>query len=61
MIETDMTKALDAKVREALLARVPLGRVGLPEDVAEAVYYLASEAAGYVTGQTIHVNGGLYM
>jgi 3-oxoacyl-[acyl-carrier protein] reductase len=60
-IDTDMTSSLDAKIKDGLLARVPLGRVGLPVDVAEAVHFLASDAAGYVTGQTIHVNGGLYM
>jgi 3-oxoacyl-[acyl-carrier protein] reductase len=60
-IETDMTGALDDKARAALLGRIPLGAVGRPEDVAEAVAYLASGVAAYVTGQTIHVNGGLYM
>ena len=40
---------------------IPLGRIGKPEDVAEAVYWLASDAAGYITGQVIHVNGGMYM
>jgi 3-oxoacyl-[acyl-carrier protein] reductase len=60
-IETDMTLKLDEKVKESLLARVPLGRVGLPKDVAEAVHFLASDAADYITGQTIQVNGGLYM
>ncbi|MDR2302150.1 MAG: SDR family oxidoreductase, partial [Deltaproteobacteria bacterium] len=61
IIETDMTSKLEEKVREALLSRVPLGRVGLPKDVAEAVHFLASDEAEYITGQTIHVNGGLYM
>jgi 3-oxoacyl-[acyl-carrier protein] reductase len=60
-IDTDMTASLDGKVKEGLLSRIPLGRVGLPEEVAEAVHFLASDAAGYITGQTIHVNGGLYM
>ncbi|MDR1677791.1 MAG: 3-oxoacyl-[acyl-carrier-protein] reductase [Deltaproteobacteria bacterium] len=60
-IETDMTSRLDEKVRDNLLSRVPLGRVGSPQDVAEAVAFLASEGASYITGQTIHVNGGLYM
>jgi 3-oxoacyl-[acyl-carrier protein] reductase len=60
-IETDMTAALDEKARGGLLARIPLGRAGRPSDVAEAVAFLASEAAGYMTGQTLHVNGGLHM
>jgi 3-oxoacyl-[acyl-carrier protein] reductase len=47
--------------REALLARIPLGRLGSPEDVANAVAFLASPAASYVTGTTLHVNGGMYM
>jgi 3-oxoacyl-[acyl-carrier protein] reductase len=60
-IETDMTKALSDKVRAALLARIPLGAIGRPEDVAEAVAFLASPQSGYITGQTVHVNGGLYL
>ncbi|MDR1607587.1 MAG: 3-oxoacyl-[acyl-carrier-protein] reductase [Deltaproteobacteria bacterium] len=60
-IETDMTKALSDKVRAALLARIPLGYIGQPEDVAEAVAFLASDQSGYITGQTIHVNGGMYL
>ncbi|MDR1577710.1 MAG: 3-oxoacyl-[acyl-carrier-protein] reductase [Deltaproteobacteria bacterium] len=60
-IETDMTKALGEKVRAALLARIPLGSIGQPEDVAEAVAFLASDQSGYITGQTIHVNGGMYL
>ncbi len=60
-IETDMTRALPAAQRDALLAQIPLGRLGKPEDVAAAVLYLASPKAGYVTGATVHVNGGMYM
>jgi 3-oxoacyl-[acyl-carrier protein] reductase len=60
-IQTDMTKGLDKKVQDALLARIPLARMGTAEEVAEAVAFLASDKAGYITGQTIHVNGGLYL
>ncbi|NLR74444.1 MULTISPECIES: 3-oxoacyl-ACP reductase FabG [Leeia] len=60
-IETDMTKDLPEAQREALLGQIALGRLGQPEEIAAAVAYLASPAAGYVTGQTLHVNGGMYM
>ena len=60
-IETDMTKALLEAQREALLKQIALGRLGRSEEVAAAVAFLASPAAGYVTGSTIHVNGGMYM
>lgn len=60
-IATDMTRALSEEQRTALLAQIPLGRLGAPEDVAAAVLYLASAGAGYVTGSTLHVNGGMYM
>jgi 3-oxoacyl-[acyl-carrier protein] reductase len=60
-IATPMTDALNEKQREAALTRVPAGRLGKSEEVAAAVVYLASEAAAYVTGQTLHVNGGLAM
>ncbi|NJD31940.1 MAG: 3-oxoacyl-ACP reductase FabG [Gammaproteobacteria bacterium] len=60
-IVTDMTDALGEQAREALLGQVPLGRLGSPEDVAHAVAFLASPQAGYITGETLHVNGGMYM
>jgi 3-oxoacyl-[acyl-carrier protein] reductase len=60
-IDTDMTRALPEAQRTALLARIPLGRLGQPEDIAAAVAYLASPAAGYVTGAVLHVNGGMYL
>ncbi len=60
-IETDMTRALGEQQRESLLGRIPLARLGSAEDVAHAVVYLASEQAGYVTGTTLHVNGGMFM
>jgi len=60
-VDTDMTRALPAPQRDALLARIPLGRLGTPEDVAHAVAFLASPRAGYITGATLHVNGGMLM
>ncbi|MEP7084509.1 MAG: 3-oxoacyl-ACP reductase FabG [Betaproteobacteria bacterium] len=60
-IDTDMTRGLPAEQKAKLLERIPLGRLGAPEDIAEAVAYLASERAAYVTGTTLHVNGGMYM
>jgi 3-oxoacyl-[acyl-carrier protein] reductase len=60
-IDTDMTRGLPEEQKTALLAHVPLGRFGQAEEVAAAVAYLASDAAGYVTGNTLHVNGGMYM
>jgi 3-oxoacyl-[acyl-carrier protein] reductase len=60
-IDTDMTRALAEEQKSALLSRIPLGRLGRPEDVAAAVAYLASPAAGYVTGAVLHVNGGMYL
>lgn len=59
-IETDMTAVLRQKVKDWFLEQIPMGRAGSPNDVAEAVYWLCSEAASYITGQTIHVNGGMY-
>jgi 3-oxoacyl-[acyl-carrier protein] reductase len=60
-IDTDMTRALGDDARNALLTQIPLGRLGVPQDVAAAVAYLASPDAGYVTGTVLHVNGGMYM
>jgi 3-oxoacyl-[acyl-carrier protein] reductase len=60
-IDTDMTKGLSEDTRKALLEQVPAARLGAPEDIAEAVGFLASKAASYITGETLHVNGGLYM
>jgi 3-oxoacyl-[acyl-carrier protein] reductase len=60
-IETDMTRALGPEQAKKLVENVPLGRLGRVEDVAQAVLYLCSPAAGYVTGATLHVNGGMYM
>jgi 3-oxoacyl-[acyl-carrier protein] reductase len=59
-IDTAMTQAMPEKARETLIAQIPAGRLGLPADVAAAVGYLVSEGAGYVTGQVLHVNGGMY-
>ena len=60
-IATDMTEVLPEAQRNALLAKIPLGRLGSPQDIAEAVAFLASPAAGYITGTELHVNGGMYM
>ncbi len=60
-IDTDMTKVLPEAQRAALTAQIPLGRLGSPEDIAHAVAFLASPHAGYITGTTLHVNGGMYM
>ncbi|WP_050465472.1 3-oxoacyl-ACP reductase FabG [Herbaspirillum autotrophicum] len=60
-IDTDMTKALSEQQTAALLQQIPLGRLGAPEDVAAAVAFLASSQAAYITGTTLHVNGGMYM
>jgi 3-oxoacyl-[acyl-carrier protein] reductase len=60
-IDTDMTRSLDAAQRAKLLERIPLGRLGSPQDVAHAVAFLASPEAAYITGATLHVNGGMYM
>jgi 3-oxoacyl-[acyl-carrier protein] reductase len=60
-IDTDMTRALEPAQREALAAGIPLARLGESEDIAAATVFLASGAGGYITGQTLHVNGGLYL
>jgi len=60
-IDTGMTSVLPEKVRDMFAREIPVGKLGQPEDVAEAVYWLCSDAASYITGQIIHVNGGLYM
>ncbi|KVG63173.1 3-oxoacyl-ACP reductase FabG [Burkholderia pseudomultivorans] len=60
-IDTDMTKTLPEEQQVALKTQIPLGRLGSPEDIAHAVAFLASPQAGYITGTTLHVNGGMYM
>jgi 3-oxoacyl-[acyl-carrier protein] reductase len=60
-IDTDMTRELGAEQTQALLAKIPLGRYGQPEEIAAVVGFLASQEAGYITGETIHANGGMYM
>ena len=60
-IDTDMTRALPEAQRQALMQHIPLGRLGSVEDIAQATAFLASDAAGYLTGTTLHVNGGMYM
>ena len=61
LVDTEMTRGLPTPARERMVAAIPLGRAGAPEDVAAAVLYLASEEAAWVTGQTLHVNGGMAM
>ena len=60
-IDTAMTAPLSSELREALLREIPLARLGMPEDIANAVAFLASDQANYITGQVVHVNGGMYM
>ena len=60
-IDTDMTRELSADIKNALLGSIALGRLGQPEEIAHAVSFLASEQASYITGETLHVNGGMYM
>jgi 3-oxoacyl-[acyl-carrier protein] reductase len=60
-IETDMTKVLPEDVKTKILAQVPLGRIGQPDDIAQAVKFLASEDSSYITGHVLAVNGGMYM
>ena len=60
-IDTDMTKDLPEASKESMLTQIPLARLGAPEEIAAVVCFLAGDAAGYITGETIHVNGGMYM
>jgi len=60
-IQTDMTAALPQEQKEAMLTQIALGRLGQPDDIAQAVAFLASPAAAWITGETLHVNGGMYM
>ncbi|MGB5830408.1 MAG: 3-oxoacyl-ACP reductase FabG [Thiohalocapsa sp.] len=60
-IDTDMTRELSSEQRDALLGGIPLGRLGQPEEIAAVVAFLASSGAGYITGETLHVNGGMHM
>ncbi|WP_241087331.1 3-oxoacyl-ACP reductase FabG [Candidatus Vondammii sp. HM_W22] len=61
MIDTDMTRELTGEQRKAILSGIPLARLGAPEEIAGAVVFLASPGAGYITGETLHVNGGMFM
>ena len=61
MIDTPMTQALSEDQKTLLKSRIPLGKLGAPEDIAAGVVYLASEEAAYITGQTLHINGGMVM
>jgi 3-oxoacyl-[acyl-carrier protein] reductase len=60
-IDTDMTRALNEEQRAALLRQIPLGRLGTPAEVAAAVLFLVAPQSAYITGETLHVNGGMYM
>jgi 3-oxoacyl-[acyl-carrier protein] reductase len=60
-IDTDMTSAMNEEARKAMLSNIPLGRTGKPEDVAAAIVFLCSDEAAYITGETLRVNGGMYM
>ena len=60
-IDTDMTSELTDSQKDAMLGQIPLGRLGAPEEIAALVGFLSSEAAGYITGETVHINGGMYM
>ena len=60
-IDTDMTKVLPEEQKAKLVESIALGRLGDPQDIADAVAFLASDKAGYVTGNTLHVNGGMFM
>lgn len=60
-IDTDMTKSLNEEIKQKLKEQIPLGKLGMPEDIAHSVKFLVSEEASYITGQVIHVNGGMFM
>ena len=60
-IETDMTQSLSEKQQETIFAKIPMRRMGRPQEIASAVAFLASDQAAYITGETLHVNGGMYM
>ena len=60
-IKTEMTDKIDDKFKEAIISKIPSSRLGKPEDVANAVLFLASDQSNYINGETIHVNGGMYM
>ena len=60
-VDTEMTAILSDKAKQRFMDQIPMGRIGKPDEMAEAVYWLCSDAASYITGQIIHVNGGMYM
>ena len=60
-IDTEMTRSLDETIKQKLKDQIPLGKLGMPEDIASCVKFLVSESASYITGQVIHVNGGMLM
>jgi 3-oxoacyl-[acyl-carrier protein] reductase len=60
-IDTDMTKGFADTLKDSLIETIPVGRLGQPEEIAHAVEFLCSEQAAYITGETLHVNGGMYM
>ena len=60
-IETPMTEQLDDKRKDAILNSIPINRIGTPKDLSSAIIFLASQESSYITGQTIHINGGMYM
>jgi len=60
-IDTDMTKELSQEQRNLMLGQIPLGRLGAPEEIAALVTFLCSDAAAYITGETVHINGGMHM
>ena len=60
-IETPMTEKLDVKRKDAIISSIPMNRIGTPKDLSSAIIFLASQESSYITGQTLHINGGLYM